>query len=122
MIEHISLPVSNFARAKAFYLEALEPLGYRLNMDFEGAAGFMEGGHTSFWIVEKPKIIDIHVAFLAKNKDAVHAFYDAAMKAGATDHGAPGPRREYSPDYYAAFVLDRDGHNIEAVYYDETAV
>jgi predicted lactoylglutathione lyase len=52
----------------------------------------------------------------------VHAFYDAAMKAGATDHGAPGPRQEYSPDYYAAFVLDRDGHNIEAVYYDETAV
>ena len=121
MIEHISLPVSNFAQAKEFYLAALEPLGYKLNMDFEGAAGFMEGGHTSFWIVEKPEIINIHVAFLAKNKDAVHMFYDAAMKAGATDHGAPGPRKEYSPDYYAAFVLDRDDHNIEAVCYDEAA-
>ncbi len=119
MIEHISLPVKNFKEAKAFYVSALAPLGYKMNMEFEGAAGFMEGGHTSFWIVEKPHAEKLHIAFLAKSKDQVHKFHDAAMKAGAKDNGAAGPRPDYSPDYYAAFVIDPEGNNIEAVVYTE---
>lgn len=118
MIEHISLPVKNFDRAKKFYVAALAPLGYNMNMEFEGAAGFMEGGHTSFWIVEKPHDEKLHIAFLAKNKDEVHRFHEAALTAGAKDNGAPGPRTDYSPDYYAGFIIDPEGNNIEAVYYD----
>lgn len=117
MIEHISLPVSDVAVSRAFYRKALGPLGYTLNMDFDDAAGFMEGGHTSFWVVKNEVSTKLHVAFRAKNKKTVHAFYEAALGAGAKDNGAPGPRTEYSPDYYAAFVLDPDGHNMEAVCY-----
>lgn len=115
MIEHMSIPVKNYKKAKAFYIAALKPLGYRNNMEYGKAGGFMEGGHTSFWIVEKPYKGTSHVAFRAKSRKAVHDFYTAALKAGAKDNGAPGPRPSYSPDYYAAFVHDLDGHNIEAV-------
>lgn len=119
MIEHLSLPVSDFERAKAFYLTTLRPLGYMLNMDYSPeAAGFMEGGHTSFWIVKKDNVADMHVAFQAKSKEEVDDFHVAALSAGGTDHGAPGYRTEYSPGYYAAFVLDADRHNIEAVWFD----
>ncbi len=120
MIEHLSLPVHDFGKAKEFYTSALKPLGYKLAMEFgEEAAGFMAEGHTSFWIVKKPHGEKIHVAFRAPDKEAVHHFYDAGMKAGARDNGKPGPRKDYSPDYYAAFVLDPEGNNIEAVFYDK---
>lgn len=115
MIEHISVPVRNFPRAKAFYRRALKPLGYKMNMVFPGAAGFMAGGHTSFWIVKKARGAKIHVAFLAKNKKAVEAFYEAGIRAGGQDNGKPGFRKEYSPDYYAAFVNDEEGNSLEAV-------
>ena len=115
MIEHISVPVKNFKKAKKFYVAALKPLQYRLNMEFDGAAGFMEGGHTSFWIVKKPHKEKTHVAFRAKNKDAVKAFHKAALKAGGKNNGKPGLRKDYSPDYYAAFILDPEGNNIEEV-------
>ena len=117
MLEHISLPVKNFAKSKKFYTAALKPLGYKLNRDYSPeAAGFFEGGHTSFWISKKKKTVAIHVAFLAKSRRAVQAFHAAALKAGGKDNGEPGRREGYG---YAAFVHDPDGHNIEAILFEK---
>jgi catechol 2,3-dioxygenase-like lactoylglutathione lyase family enzyme len=119
MIAHISLNVSDVKKSKEFYLKTLEPLGYTLSMEFEDAVGFMQGGNTDFWIskVEKPQ--KAHVAFLSERREDVGKFYDAAIRAGATDNGKPGLRPDYSETYYAAFVYDPDGHNIEAVTFVE---
>lgn len=121
MIAHTSLPISNYKKSKAFYRATLKPLGYKNNMEFGEAAGFNDGKNTDFWISNSDVIAPTHVAFEAKNKKEVEAFYDAALKAGAEDNGAPGYRPEYWPGYYAAFVYDPDGHNIEAVWYDYSA-
>ena len=119
MIAHTGLPVGDYKKAKEFYIKALAPLGYQNNMEYGEAAGFIEGGHTSFWISKNPKgVVPGHVAFEAKNQKEVDEFYKAALAAGARDNGAPGYRREYWPGYYAAFVYDADGHNVEAVWYD----
>ena len=123
MIAHTGLPVSDYKKAKEFYIKILAPLGYENNMEYGEAAGFVEGGHTSFWIGTNPKgVVPLHVAFEAKNKDQVDEFYIAALAAGAKDNGAPGYRTEYWPGYYAAFVHDADGHNIEVVWYDYSKV
>ncbi|MBI4085080.1 MAG: VOC family protein [Candidatus Liptonbacteria bacterium] len=119
MIEHVSIPVRDFEKSKKFYLAALKPLGYELNMEFPGAAGFMADGHTSFWIVQKLSAQETHVAFLAKTRKAVNDFHVAALEAGGKNNGKPGLRTDYSPDYYAAFIHDPDRHNIEAVCYEE---
>ena len=123
MIDHIGFPVSDYERAKAFYLKALAPLDYVLVMEVtqeqtghDPAAGFGANGKPDFWIggeggLNKP----LHVAILAKDRATVDAFYKAAMAAGGRDNGAPGIRAHYHPNYYGAFVLDPDGHNIEAV-------
>ena len=122
MIDHIGFPVSDYERAKAFYRAALAPLDYVLVLEVRQsendapAAGFGANGKPDFWIggeggLDKP----LHVAILAKNRAAVDAFYRAAITAGGRDNGAPGIRAHYQPDYYGAFVLDPDGHNIEAV-------
>src|SRR5579871_2111763 len=123
MIDHIGFPVSDYARAKAFYTQALAPLGYSLIMEVtqqdrpgEPAAGFGADGKPDFWIggegaLNKP----VHIAIQAKTRAMVDAFYRAAMAAGGKDNGPPGLRPQYHPNYYAAFVLDPDGHNIEAV-------
>ena len=124
MIDHIGFAVSDYERAKAFYTQALAPLGYALIMDVPAemtasgfhAAGFGMDGKPDFWIgaegkLEKP----VHVAIVAKSRTAVDAFYKAALAAGGKDNGAPGLRPQYHANYYAAFVHDRDGHNIEAV-------
>ena len=121
MIAHTSLAVSNYRSSKAFYEKALAPLGYKNNMEFGDAAGFNDGKNTDFWIGESETVSPTHLAFEAKNKDEVHAFYDAALKAGGKDNGKPGYRKDYWPGYYAAFVHDPDGHNIEAVWYDYDA-
>lgn len=81
----------------------------------------MEGGHTSFWIAQVEKMAPTHVAFHAESKEAVQKFYDAGLAAGGKDNGKPGFRLNYSPDYYAAFVYDPDGNNIEACYFGERA-
>lgn len=122
MIAHIGVLVKNYKRAKVFYEKVLATVGYRLNMEFGEAAGFMEGGETSFWIVEKKKRAPMHIAFGAKNKKQVQNFHRAALAAGAKDNGKPGYRVEYWPGYYAAFVLDADGNNLEAVWYDYSKV
>jgi catechol 2,3-dioxygenase-like lactoylglutathione lyase family enzyme len=117
MIEHISLAVKNFKKMKEFYTAALKPIGYKIQYEFPGAVGYKEGGHTSFWVVKSRKIIPTHVAFQAKSRKTVHNFHQTALRAGGKDNGGPGLRKEYSSDYYAAFVLDPEGNNIEAVCY-----
>ena len=114
MIEHVSLHCSDVKASRNFYEKTLRPLGYRLSQDFPDAVGFMAEGHTSFW-VSRGKIGPQHIAFRAKDRKAVEAFHRAALEAGAKDHGAPGLRKDYSPTYYAAYVLDPDGNNMEAV-------
>lgn len=117
MIEHVSLPVSDKETSKAFYDQALAPLGYKCTHDYDDASGYFADGHTSFWIAEKKKLGDpIHLAFTAKSNQVVDDFYKEAIAAGGKDNGKPGPREDYG---YAAFVFDPDGHNIEAVYFPE---
>lgn len=124
MIDHIGFPVSDFERSKAFYLKALAPLDYSLVMEMmqerppgeAPAAGFGARGKPDFWIggeggLDKP----LHVAIVAKDRATVDAFDKAAIAAGGRDNGAPGIRAHYHANYYGAFVLDPDGHNIEAV-------
>ncbi len=119
MIAHTSLLVGNYAEAKKFYTEVLKTLGYTQNMEYGEAAGFNDGKNTDFWINTSAKgVVPSHVAFEAKNKEEVKAFYDTALELGAKDNGGPGYRKEYWPGYYAAFVYDADGHNIEAVFFD----
>lgn len=124
MLDHIGIPVSDFARAKAFYSAVFAPLGYGLVMEVgpeqtgngSSAAGFGREGRPDFWIGDDSKpAARNHVAFSAGSRADVDAFYRAALEAGATDNGPPGLRPHYHPNYYGAFVLDPDGHNIEAV-------
>ncbi len=116
MIDHVGLPVSDFERSKAFYSAALAPLGYALVLEFPGAAGFGAGGKPDFWISSgDASAAPVHVAISSPDRKTVDAFHEAALAAGGRDNGAPGPRPEYHPDYYGAFVLDPDGNNVEAV-------
>jgi catechol 2,3-dioxygenase-like lactoylglutathione lyase family enzyme len=124
MIAHATLAVSSYEQAKKFYQAALKPLGYDFTEDHPEwkAGGYKEGGNTSFWIGEKEQVVGGHVAFEAKNKDQVDNFYKEALAAGGKDNGAPGYRKEYWPGYYAAFVHDADGNNVEAVWFDYSQV
>jgi catechol 2,3-dioxygenase-like lactoylglutathione lyase family enzyme len=116
MIDHSGVSVSDVVKSKAFYRAALAPLGYTMLMEFEQFAGFGIAPKPDFWIGRgKPNMPPIHIAFRAESTAQVDAFYRAAMAAGGTDNGPPGLRPQYHPDYYGAFVLDPDGHNIEAV-------
>jgi len=116
MIDHIGITVSDFDKSVAFYEKALAPLGYKLLMKFDGqAAGFGEGNKPDFWIGPGKVTHHAHVAFSAKGRAMVRDFYAAATAAGGKDNGAPGPRPHYHEHYYGGFVLDPDGHNIEAV-------
>jgi catechol 2,3-dioxygenase-like lactoylglutathione lyase family enzyme len=122
MLDHIGFPVTNYARSKAFYTRVLETLGVKLitevNLSDDGEDGYAGFGpdRPHFWIgTGKPLEGRLHVAFSAKNRAEVQAFYEAALAAGGIDNGAPGLRPHYHENYYAAFVLDPDGHNIEAV-------
>lgn len=118
MIAHTMLAVADAGRAKAFYEKALAPLGYRKNMEFGESVGFNDGKNTDFWIAKERTVTPSHLAFEAKSREEVEAFHQAALEAGGKDNGGPGYRSEYWPGYYAAFVHDPDGHNIEAVWYD----
>lgn len=123
ILDHISLSVTDYARAKAFFSAALAPLGITLTMEVPAsltgdtdAAGFGRDGKPELWISEGPKTTPhLHIAFVADNRAAVNAFHKAALAAGAADNGPPGLRPHYHENYYGAFVLDADGHNIEAV-------
>jgi catechol 2,3-dioxygenase-like lactoylglutathione lyase family enzyme len=122
-LDHISLSVSDFAAAKAFYAAALEPLGVTVQMEvtkdqtggYEGA-GFGAHGKPFFWLAGAGKTAPAtHIAFAAGSRAEVDAFYAAAIAAGGRDNGRPGIRAHYHPTYYGAFVLDADGNNVEAV-------
>jgi catechol 2,3-dioxygenase-like lactoylglutathione lyase family enzyme len=122
VLDHVAFEVSDFDRSKAFYEAALAPLGIGLLMEpMPGAAGFGSddgnGPKPYFWIMARgrPAVSGAHAAFAAPDRDTVDAFHAAALAAGATDNGAPGPRPIYHPHYYGAFVLDPDANNVEAV-------
>ena len=122
MLDHIGIPISDYARSKSFYEKALAPLGYSLVMEVpqtgngERAAGFGADGKPDLWIGSEGGLNrSVHIALLAKDRATVDAFYRAALAAGGKDNGAPGLRPLYHANYYGAFVFDPDGHNIEAV-------
>ena len=123
-VDHITLSVADLAKAKAFYERALAPIGLTIVAEFSDetrvpVCGFGIGRKGSFWLVEdgqqRPQA---HFCFRAKSRVAVRAFYDAAICAGGTCNGPPGPREIYHPAYYAAFVLDLEGHNAEVVTFE----
>jgi catechol 2,3-dioxygenase-like lactoylglutathione lyase family enzyme len=123
VIDHIGLGFADYPRALRFYEATLAPLGIAIVMqltkeetgDYEGA-GFGRDGKPSFWTSGGGRTAPrVHIAFVAEDRAAVDAFFEAALAAGAADNGAPGVRAHYHPNYYGAFVLDPEGHNIEAV-------
>ncbi len=116
ILDHITLCVPNVAACRPFYEQALAPLGISVAKEFGTAAAFGIEGSPSFWLFEGEKEQrPMHIAFKAPSRAHVRAFHKAALAAGGTDNGAPGVREIYHPDYYGAFVLDPNGHNIEAV-------
>jgi len=117
MFDHIGLAVGDLARSVRFYGAALEPLGYRLEShDPKGnSAAFGSPGAPQFWLGQGPAPGPVHFAFRAPNRASVQRFHKAALAAGGKDNGAPGIRASYGENYYAAFVIDPDGHNVEAV-------
>jgi catechol 2,3-dioxygenase-like lactoylglutathione lyase family enzyme len=117
MLDHVSLGVSDIERSRKFYDQALRPLGIeRLYAEGETASGYGANRKAFFWIgLREPVQTGSHVAFVAEDREAVDRFHRAALAAGGRDNGPPGLRPHYHEDYYGAFVLDPDGHNIEAV-------
>ena len=123
MLDHVGIPVSDYQLSKGFYMRVLKPLGYDLVIEVaspetggKSNAGFGPKGKPAFWIgTGTPLKGRVHFAFTAKSRYAVDAFYKAALEGGGRDNGPPGLRPHYHENYYGAFVLDPDGHNIEAV-------
>lgn len=122
MLDHVGISVRDVARSRAFYLAALAPLGYGIVMevgdDGKGGSTYVGfgAGKPEFWIgIGATPTVHTHIAFTAKDRAAVDAFYAAALAAGARDNGPPGLRPHYHPHYYGAFVFDPDGLNVEAV-------
>jgi len=127
IIDHISINVTDYPRSKAFYSQALAPLGITLIMEFGSAAGFGRDKRPELWLGAGPAefqteeqleiITPIHLCLAARSRAEVDAFHTAALAAGGRDNGAPGIRGHYHPGYYGAFALDPDGHNLEAVFH-----
>lgn len=119
MLDHVSIGVSDIKRAGKFYDAVLKPLGYTRLSDGETALGYGEKG-SFLWLLASKKPVKpdmesgLHFCFVAKDRAGVDAFHAAALKQGGTDNGKPGVRADYSPKYYAAFVIDPDGYRIEA--------
>jgi catechol 2,3-dioxygenase-like lactoylglutathione lyase family enzyme len=117
MFDHVGITVRDFGQSVRFYQAALEPLGYRLESHDEKAAsaGFGKPGAPQLWLNGGAKPSSVHFALVAADRRAVDHFHAAALKAGARDNGPPGLRPDYGATYYAAFVHDPDGNNVEAV-------
>jgi catechol 2,3-dioxygenase-like lactoylglutathione lyase family enzyme len=121
MFDHISLKVRDFGTSLAFYRAALAPLGFEAHyLDEQGkSVGFGPKGAVALWIAEGTPRSSAHLAFASPDRSAVGRFYEAGLKAGGKDNGKPGLRLDYAKDYYAAFLLDPDGNNVEAVTHGE---
>ena len=116
MFDHIGIGVSNLEASKAFFLQALAPIGVAVVMDFQDAVGLGCQQKPSFWLgstTDRPA--PLHLAFVAETREQVDEFYRRALAAGGKDNGPPGLRPHYHANYYAAFVIGPDGHNVEAV-------
>lgn len=121
MIDHITIRVKNIDTVVAFYSEALKPLGNSLdfdkNFDSVRVVGFRKNGKIDLWFTDDtPLSGSLHIALRAESKEEVDRFYEAGIRAGGKDNGAPGIRPEYHEKYYGAFLLDPEGNNIEAVF------
>jgi hypothetical protein len=115
IFDHLALHVSDFAKARGFFIEALMPLQIRIVKEGEGWAGFGRDGRMQFVIAEGEAQKPLHVAFAATTREDVRQFHQAALSSGGHDNGAPGIRAHYGPTYFGAFVIGPDGHNTEAV-------
>jgi catechol 2,3-dioxygenase-like lactoylglutathione lyase family enzyme len=117
MFDHIGLKVKDLDASVRFYTATLGPLGYEVTSQDETAAAFGDKGGSSLWLYADAKLAHslVHIAFRVGERSAVDAFYKEGLKARGRDNGAPGLRRDYSPTYYAAFLFDPDGNNVEAV-------
>ena len=120
MLHHVSVGVRDVERAAKFYDTVLSALGYKRVMEFMPYAVAYGEKHPSFWVQlphnQQAATVGngVHIGFIARSKDAVHRFHSSALAQGGTDDGAPGPRPDYGPDYYGAFVIDLDGNKLEA--------
>ena len=116
MFDHIGFGVADLDRSKAFFLAALAPLGVGLVMEGPYGVGIGKNGKPSLWLHDmSAAATPMHLAFTAETRDQVVAFHAAALQAGGKDNGAPGLRPQYHANYFGAFVIDPDGHNVEAV-------
>jgi catechol 2,3-dioxygenase-like lactoylglutathione lyase family enzyme len=120
MIDHVGVRVQDFSKLVAFYREALAPIGYSVLMEFPDVAGLGTKGKPDLWIMKTDKTPHpTHVAISAAERAHIDAFHAAGLTAGGTDNGAAGLRPDYHPHYYAAFILDPEGNNIEVVCHDD---
>ena len=118
MYDHIGIRVADIEASVKFYVAALAPLGYVLCSKDANGAGFGPKGEPALWLHlhKGPAATGVHIAFRAPSHTAIAKFHADGLKAGGRDNGAPGPRTDYSPTYYAAFLIDPDGNNVEAVH------
>ena len=119
MFDHVMLKVKDLSSSKRFYTAALAPLGFSVQYEGDGVVGLGPKDAPALWLSGGESGGPVHVAFQAKDRAAVKAFYAAALPAGGKDNGKPGLRPEYSANYYGGFVKDPDGNNIEAVCHKE---
>ena len=122
MFDHVQIKVKDFKKSRPFYEAVLGTLGYKIVLEFEGVVGIGKDPHDMFEIAQAddqkdlPLSSSVHLAFIADSEEAVRKFHETAIVHGAQDNGAPGLRPEYEEGYFAAFVVDPDGHNLEAVF------
>ena len=115
MFDHIGIGASNLETSKAFFVKALAPLGVTVVMEFPDGVGLGRDHKPSLWLSASPVSGPLHLAFTAETRRQVDDFHRRALAAGGKDNGPPGLRPQYHPDYYGAFVIGPDGHNVEAV-------
>jgi catechol 2,3-dioxygenase-like lactoylglutathione lyase family enzyme len=120
MFDHVQIKVRDFKKSRAFYAAVLGTLGYKTVLEFDVCVGFGTDPHDMFEVrqadASAPLSVSVHIAFVAGSQEAVCAFHAAALAHGARNNGAPGPRPHYEEGYFSAFVIDPDGHNLEAVF------